>query len=163
MKFKKIYSPNFDLFLNRSIKYIIIHYTGMKNQKVAIKRLQSKVAKVSTHYLISKRGTVYQMVEDKNVAWHAGKSRWKKDVNLNSKSIGIEIVNNGNEIFPNNQIKKLADLLKFLKKNIKLRKKMCLDTHISPQIEKLTRDLCFLGVFFIKEDCPIYIENISFF
>ena len=157
MKLKKIYSPNFDLFLNRSIKYIIIHYTGMKNQKVAIKRLQSKVAKVSTHYLISKRGTVYQMVEDKNVAWHAGKSRWKKDVNLNSKSIGIEIVNNGNEIFPNNQIKKLADLLKFLKK------KMCLDTHISLQTGKLTRDLCFLGVFYIKEDCPIYIENISFF
>ncbi len=111
MKFKKIYSPNFDLFLNRNIKYIIIHYTGMKNQKVAIKRLQSKVAKVSAHYLISKRGTIYQMVEDKNVAWHAGKSRWGKDVNLNSKSIGIEIVNNGNEIFPNNQMKKLADLL----------------------------------------------------
>ena len=118
MKFKKIYSPNFDLFLNRNIKYIIIHYTGMKNQKVAVKRLQSKVAKVSTHYLISKRGTIYQMVEDKNVAWHAGKSRWRKDVNLNSKSIGIEIVNNGNEIFPNNQMKKLADLLKFLKKKI---------------------------------------------
>ena len=125
MKFKKIYSPNFDLFLNRNIKYVIIHYTGMKNQKVAVKRLQSKVAKVSAHYLISKRGTIYQMVEDKNVAWHAGKSRWGKDVNLNSKSIGIEIVNNGNEIFPNNQMKKLADLLKFLKKNIKLKKNMC--------------------------------------
>ena len=128
MKFKKIYSPNFDLFLNRNIKYVIIHYTGMKNQKVAVKRLQSKVAKVSAHYLISKRGTVYQMVEDKNVAWHAGKSRWGKDVNLNSKSIGIEIVNNGNEIFPNNQMKKLADLLKFLKKKYKIKKKKCART-----------------------------------
>ena len=134
MKFKKIYSPNFDQFLNRNIKYIIIHYTGMKNQKVAIKRLQSKVAKVSTHYLISKRGTIYQMVEDKNVAWHAGKSRWEKDVNLNSKSIGIEIVNNGNEIFPNNQIKKLAELLKFLKKKYKIKKKYVLGhSHIAPK------------------------------
>ena len=133
MKIKKIYSPNFDLLLNRNIKYIIIHYTGMKNQKSAIKRLQSKVAKVSTHYLISKRGTIYQMVEDKNVAWHAGKSRWKKDVNLNSKSIGIEIVNNGNEIFPHNQIKKLADLLKFLKKKYKIKKKNVLGhLHIAP-------------------------------
>ena len=134
MKFKKIYSPNFDQFLNRNIKYIIIHYTGMKNQKVAIKRLQSKVAKVSAHYLISKRGTIYQMVEDQNVAWHAGKSRWEKDVNLNSKSIGIEIVNNGNEIFPNNQIKKLADLLKFLKKKYKIKKKYVLGhSHIAPK------------------------------
>jgi len=133
MKFKKIYSPNFDLFLNRNIKYVIIHYTGMKNQKVAVKRLQSKVAKVSAHYLISKRGTIYQMVEDKNVAWHAGKSRWGKDVNLNSKSIGIEIVNNGNEIFPNNQMKKLADLLKFLKKKYKIKKKNVLEnSHIAP-------------------------------
>ena len=134
MKFKKIYTSNFDQFLNRNIKYIIIHYTGMKNQKVAIKRLQSKVAKVSAHYLISKRGTIYQMVEDQNVAWHAGKSRWEKDVNLNSKSIGIEIVNNGNEIFPNNQIKKLADLLKFLKKKYKIKKKYVLGhSHIAPK------------------------------
>ena len=55
MKFVKIPSPNFDK-KERTVKYIIIHYTGMKSQKVAIKRLQSKVAKVSTHYLISKRG-----------------------------------------------------------------------------------------------------------
>ena len=48
MRFIK--SPNFDLKNKRKIKYIIIHYTGMKTQKVAIKRLQSKVAKVSCHY-----------------------------------------------------------------------------------------------------------------
>ena len=45
------------LSINRKIKYIIIHYTGMKTQKLAIKRLQSKVAKVSAHYVISKKGT----------------------------------------------------------------------------------------------------------
>ena len=52
MKF--IGSPNFDFKVKRPIKYVIIHYTGMKNQSVAIKRLQSKVVKVSCHYLISK-------------------------------------------------------------------------------------------------------------
>ena len=49
MKFIKIPSPNFDKIQVRPLKYIIIHYTGMKSQKVAIKRLQSKVVKVSTH------------------------------------------------------------------------------------------------------------------
>ena len=83
----------------RKIKYIIIHYTGMKNQILAIKRLQSQVAKVSCHYLISKKGKFYQLVKDKDIAWHAGKSKWNNDVNLNSKSIGIELVNKGNEIF----------------------------------------------------------------
>ena len=42
----------------------------MKNQRVAIKRLQSKVAKVSCHYLISKKGKIYQLVNDKDIAWH---------------------------------------------------------------------------------------------
>ena len=61
MRFIK--SPNFDLKNKRKIKYIIIHYTGMKTQKAAIKRLQSKVAKVSCHYLISKTGIIYRMVD----------------------------------------------------------------------------------------------------
>ena len=55
MKIKKILSLNFNKAEKRYIKYIVIHYTGMKNQKIAIQKLQSKVAKVSTHYLISKK------------------------------------------------------------------------------------------------------------
>ena len=74
----------------RKIKYVIIHYTNMNNQKSAIKRLQSRVAKVSCHYIVSKKGKVYRMVNDKDVAWHAGKSEWKQDKNLNNCSIGIE-------------------------------------------------------------------------
>ena len=108
-------SPNFDAHINRAIKYVIIHYTGMKNQKVAIKRLQSKVAKVSCHYLISKSGVIYQLVKDQNIAWHAGKSKWKNDINLNSSSIGIELVNKGYEEFPLVQIKSLIKLLKKIK------------------------------------------------
>jgi len=52
------------------------------------------------------------MVNDKYVAWHAGKSKWKKDKNLNNCSIGIELINNGNEAFPNKQIISLIKLLK---------------------------------------------------
>lgn len=118
LEFKKIKSPNYSKIIDRHIKYIIIHYTGMKNQKVAIKRLQSKVAKVSVHYVLSKKGRVYRMVNDKHIAWHAGISKWGKDINLNSNSIGIELVNNGKEGYPKKQINKLVLLIKYLKKNI---------------------------------------------
>ena len=114
-------SKNFDKLKDRRIKYVIIHYTGMKDQKSAIKRLQSKVAKVSCHYLISRVGKVYQMVQDQDVAWHAGKSKWGKDINLNSKSIGIELVNKGFQNFPNKQIFALIKILKNLKKKYKIK------------------------------------------
>ena len=121
MKILNYKSKNFDKLKDRRIKYVIIHYTGMKDQDSAIKRLQSKVAKVSCHYLISKKGRIYQLVQDQNIAWHAGKSRWGNDVNLNSKSIGIELVNRGNEFFPNKQINALLKLLITLKKKYKIK------------------------------------------
>jgi len=133
--FKK--SKNYDIKQNRTIKYLIIHYTGMKNQSVAIKRLQSQVAKVSCHYLISKKGKIYQLVEDQHVAWHAGKSRWGRDKNLNSKSIGIELVNNGNEIFAEQQIATLLKLLNALKKKYRIDPKYVLGHEdISPNRKK---------------------------
>ena len=133
--FKK--SKNFETKQNRVIKYLIIHYTGMKNQSVALKRLQSRVAKVSCHYLISKKGKIYQLVQDQNIAWHAGKSRWERDINLNSKSIGIELVNRGNEIFPKNQIEALIRLLTILKKKYKINPKYVLGHEdISPNRKK---------------------------
>jgi N-acetylmuramoyl-L-alanine amidase len=134
MEIKKILSLNFDEAEKRYIKYIVIHYTGMKNQKIAIQRLQSRIVKVSTHYLISKKGKIYQMVEDKNIAWHAGKSKFGKDVNLNSKSIGIELVNNGKEEFNLKQIKNLCNLIKLLKNKYKIEKKYVLGhEHIAPE------------------------------
>ena len=114
-------SKNLEKLKDRRIKYVIIHYTGMRDQKSAIKRLQSKVAKVSCHYLISRGGKVYQMVQDQDVAWHAGKSKWGKDINLNSKSIGIELVNKGFESFPNKQVVALIKILKTLKKKYKIK------------------------------------------
>ena len=116
-------SKNFETKKFRKIKYVIIHYTGMKNQFLAIKRLQSRVAKVSCHYLISKKGKIYQLVKDKDIAWHAGKSKWNNDVNLNSKSIGIELVNTGKEAFPADQIKALNLKNKILRSDSEIKKK----------------------------------------
>ena len=91
------YSPNFDLKKRdkKKIKYLIFHYTGMKNDKLAIRKLTSFNSKVSCHYYISSSGKLIQMVPDLYIAWHAGESSWKKDSSLNRKSIGIEISNPG--------------------------------------------------------------------
>ena len=129
----KLKTPNFEVCNNRKIKYIIIHYTDMKTLCSAIKRLQSKVAKVSCHYVISKKGTIYQLVNEKDIAWHAGISKWGKDTNLNNKSIGIELDNNGFEDYPNKQIKSLIKLIKKIKKKYKIRKNRVLGhSHIAP-------------------------------
>ena len=134
----------------------------MENQKVAIKRLQSKVAKVSTHYVISKNGTVYQMVDDLNIAWHAGKSKWGRDTNLNSKSIGIELVNKGNEKFPLKQIRKLSLLIKFLKKKHKIKKEHVLGhSHIAPN-RKFDPVLYFHGLIWLKKGYLKCIELVYF-
>ena len=81
----------------------------MQSEIESIKRLKSPKAKVSCHYLINRRGDVIQMVKDLNIAWHAGKSKWKEFSNLNNNSIGIELVNKGHNYgyqnFSNLQIK----------------------------------------------------------
>ena len=116
------FSPNFSKKIRgkSDIKHVIIHYTGMQSEIESIKRLKSPKSKVSCHYLINREGTVIQMVKDKNLAWHAGKSKWKQFTNLNYSSIGIELVNKGHkfgyEKFTIKQIKSLIFLCKKLKK-----------------------------------------------
>ena len=80
----------------KNIKFIIIHYTGMQSTIESIKRLKNPNTKVSCHYLIDKKGMIIQMVPDKFIAWHAGKSKWGKE-NLNKNSIGIELQNKGHQ------------------------------------------------------------------
>jgi N-acetylmuramoyl-L-alanine amidase len=130
MKNKIIFdlSPNFSNKLRRktSIKFVIIHYTGMQSEIESIKRLKNIKSKVSCHYLINRKGVIIQMVEDNKVAWHAGKSKWKTFENLNENSIGIELVNKGHKFgyqnFSNVQIKSLIKLCKNLKKKYKIKK-----------------------------------------
>ena len=122
------YSPNFNL-RKRSIlkvKYIIFHYTGMKSEKGAIKRLTTPNSGVSCHYFIKKNGQIIRIVPDLYVAWHAGNSTWKNDNYLNLNSIGIEISNPGHSHgycnFTPSQIKSIIKLSKKLKKKYKIKK-----------------------------------------
>ena len=122
------YSPNFNL-RKRSfskVKYLIFHYTGMKSEKGAIKRLTNNNTEVSCHYFIKRNGRIIKIVPDLYIAWHAGISSWKKDKLLNSNSIGIEISNPGHEYgykdFSPSQIKSVISLSKKLKKKYKIKK-----------------------------------------
>ena len=123
------YSPNFDIEKRRkkNIKYIIFHYTGMKSDKLAIDKLTNFNSKVSCHYYIDKDGNLIQLVPDLYVAWHAGKSFWKKDKLLNHSSIGIEISNPGHDHtykdYNTRQIRCLVKISKILIKKYKIKKK----------------------------------------
>lgn len=109
------FSQNFD-DRKSAIDLIVLHYTGMKTAKEALERLCCASSKVSAHYLIDTDGTLYPLVDESKRAWHAGVSRWKEVTDINSCSIGIELVNPGHEFgytpFPENQINVLTDLLK---------------------------------------------------
>ena len=116
MKLKISHSPNFSrkIRLKSSIKFVIIHYTGMQSEIESISRLKNTKYKVSCHYLINRKGLVTQMVKDNRVAWHAGKSKWKSYINLNNNSIGIELVNKGHELGYQNFSKiQIISLIKF--------------------------------------------------
>tara|TARA_B100001057_G_scaffold496180_1_gene596986 strand:- start:149 stop:880 length:732 start_codon:yes stop_codon:yes gene_type:complete len=125
-KIKTNYSPNFSLpkRSKKKIKFIIIHYTGMKKESLALQRLCDEKKNVSAHYFIKKNGEIINLVPDLYEAWHAGKSSWKKKEFLNKFSIGIEIQNQGHEHkyekFSSNQIKSLKILLKKLIKLYKI-------------------------------------------
>ena len=88
-------SPNFEIRSKRRIKYIIIHYTNLPSTRAAINFLINKKNKVSSHYLIDQKGKVFLLVNEKDIAWHAGISSWKTDKLLNRNSIGIELQNTG--------------------------------------------------------------------
>ena len=128
MKIIPNFSPNYSKTARSSkdIKFVIIHYTGMQSEIESIKRLKDPKSKVSCHYLINRKGKTIQMVKDKNIAWHAGKSKWKKFVNLNKNSIGIELINKGHNFgyqkFSDKQIKSLIELCKILKKKYSIKK-----------------------------------------
>lgn len=111
-------SPNFDERL-LPVSIVVLHYTGMQTAQAAIDRLRDPEAKVSAHYLIAEDGQVLQMVAEDKRAWHAGKSRWRGIEDVNSASIGIEIVNPGHEFgyrpFLEEQIDALIPLLSGIK------------------------------------------------
>lgn len=137
------YSPNFDSKKRKKnqIKFIIFHYTGMKSEKAAIKKLTDSKSEVSCNYFIKKNGEIITMVPDLYIAWHAGKSLWKKYQSLNKNSIGIEITNPGHRHgynrFSNSQIRSLIKLSRSLIKKYKINLKNILGhSDIAPERKK---------------------------
>ena len=109
----------------KKIQFIIIHYTGMQSEIESLQKLSSAKSKVSCHYFIGRKGKIIKLVPDKNIAWHAGKSRWKSFRDLNENSIGIELANKGHEHGYQNfsplQIKNLIKLCKKLKRQYSIK------------------------------------------
>jgi N-acetylmuramoyl-L-alanine amidase len=115
-------SPNFSKKIrpNKDIKVIVIHYTGMQSEVEAINKLLNPKSKVSCHYFIKQNGQILNMVGDKHIAWHAGKSKWKNLSSLNNTSIGIELANLGHDFgYEDFKKKQIYILIKLLKKLIK--------------------------------------------
>ena len=126
------YSPNFDIKKRKfeQIKFIIFHYTGMKNDKEAINRLTDVKSKVSSHFLIRDNGKIITLVPELYVSWHAGISSWQNYKSLNKHSIGIEISNPGHDNkykkFSKKQIQSILKLSKYLIKKYKIKNKFIL-------------------------------------
>lgn len=111
-------SPNFDARA-LPITMIVLHYTGMIDAASAIARLRDPEARVSAHYVVEEDGAVLRLVDEERRAWHAGKSHWREIDDVNSASIGIEIVNPGHEFgyrdFPEAQISSVIELVASIK------------------------------------------------
>lgn len=110
-------SPNFnERDISVPLNMVVLHYTGMLSCQAALERLCDPKSEVSSHYLVDINGDTYKLVDEKSRAWHAGKSFWNGISDVNSASIGIELVNLGHELgykpFPEEQMKALEDLLK---------------------------------------------------
>jgi len=79
------------------IDMLVLHYTGMRDATAALDRLCDPAARVSAHYLVEEDGTIWRLVPESRRAFHAGVSCWEGERDLNSVSIGVEIVNPGHE------------------------------------------------------------------
>jgi N-acetylmuramoyl-L-alanine amidase len=115
MNIEQFISPNQNERAHRQKpSLVILHYTGTQTM-IEAHDIYMTIGKVSPHYMIDKDGSVRSYVDEEKRAWHAGKSFWKGDNDINSSSIGIEIVNSGHEYaleeFPTVQIESLIKVL----------------------------------------------------
>jgi N-acetylmuramoyl-L-alanine amidase len=127
-------SPNFD-GRDGPIDLVILHYTGMQTGAIALQRLRDpdpragiyafpwenppdpagRLGRVSAHYVVTEAGEILRLVDEESRAWHAGAGSWEGEAALNSRSIGIEIVNGGHDFglpdFPDVQIEAVVRLV----------------------------------------------------
>src|SRR3981081_1730569 len=87
---------------------LLLHYTGMKTTQAALERLCDPGPQVSSHYLVFEDGRVFQLVAEARRAYHAGASSWEGTTDINSRSVGIEVGNQGHDFgcpeFPEPQV-----------------------------------------------------------
>jgi N-acetylmuramoyl-L-alanine amidase len=107
-------SPNFGPRLTGPTDILLLHYTGMDSPERALKWLRDPESGVSAHYFVFEDGRIAQLVDEADRAWHAGRSCWAGETDVNSRSIGIEIANPGHEYgyraFPDVQIDAVIEL-----------------------------------------------------
>ncbi|WP_417483552.1 N-acetylmuramoyl-L-alanine amidase [Maricaulis sp.] len=108
-------SPNFNA-RKLPVTLIVLHYTGMENGPAALERMCDPAAQVSAHYMVETDGRLFQLVDEDERAWHAGVGIWRGERDINSASIGIEIVNGGHDYglpdFPGVQIARVIALVR---------------------------------------------------
>ena len=105
-------SPNFgERRGGARVELVVLHYTAMPSCAEALERLCDPLAEVSAHYLIDGDGTVLSLVDEAARAWHAGAGEWLGAGDVNSRSIGIELANTGQEPFAEPQMAALERLL----------------------------------------------------
>ncbi|MFV0361432.1 N-acetylmuramoyl-L-alanine amidase [Tropicimonas sp.] len=105
-------SPNFGERRGGAVPVLVVlHYTAMPDAQSALDRLCDPAAEVSSHYLIGRDGACWQLVDDDRRAWHAGSGAWAGHDDVNSRSIGIELDNDGASPFPEPLMAALEGLL----------------------------------------------------
>lgn len=91
-------SPNYgERAKGRHPDMIVLHYTGMPDVEGALTRLCKAGTEVSAHYVVLEDGRILQCVPEAKRAWHAGVAYWAGEEDINSCSIGIEIINRGHD------------------------------------------------------------------
>lgn len=91
---------------------VVLHYTAMADARGAVDWLCNPTSQVSAHYVLDRDGTLWQLVDEAHRAWHAGAGAWGAVTDVNSRSIGIELVNTGAEPFAEPQMARLEHLLR---------------------------------------------------
>lgn len=108
-------SPNFN-DRKTPIRFVVLHYTGMETGPAALERMCDAQAQVSAHYMVEEDGRLFRLVAEDKRAWHAGVSSWCGETDLNSASIGIEIVNGGHDYglpaYPDVQLARVVELVR---------------------------------------------------
>ena len=88
-------SPNFGDRRGKTIDALILHYTGLGSGGQALAHLCNPASEVSCHYFVWEDGLIDQLVAEHHRAWHAGRSFWFGETDMNAVSIGVELVNPG--------------------------------------------------------------------